>query len=111
MRNTPPRQPSKSEKKALFHPRVILDEGSLFLTSDTVTESHKDTTEDWLIWQYKRAGVESILFSDALPIQLRAFVRELESANSFTYHTCRLLEVFVGPLILSVDCNESIGCW
>ena len=43
------------------------------------TQRHEDTKEDWSIWEYKLADVESILFSASLPIELRAFVPLCES--------------------------------
>ena len=41
--------------------------------------THKDTKEDWSIWHYKLAVVESILFSASLPIELRALVPPCET--------------------------------
>jgi hypothetical protein len=44
-----------------------------------LSQRHRDTKEDWSIWQYKPAVVEPILFSDSLLIELRAFVPSCET--------------------------------
>ena len=44
-----------------------------------LSQRHEDTKEDWSIWQYKIAVVESILFSASLPLDLRAFVPSCEA--------------------------------
>jgi len=44
-----------------------------------LTQRHEDTKEDWSIWTYKLAVVESILFSASLPLDLRAFVPSCET--------------------------------
>ena len=44
-----------------------------------LSQRHEDTKEDWSIWQFKLAVVESILFSASLLIELRALVPSCET--------------------------------